>query len=155
MRDDLTRPPSVVSQACGASVTRRDLVPVLVEALLLDIPALRVELLAVIMTLSARIELLSLCASVVLVRTRFGVAILRTAAITAQLVATVAFMTPVVAAEPVVVAVVAAEAFTTPVVAAEPVVVAVVAAIMTMVVTVGSASGPGSTGACGTSRTGG
>ena len=117
-------------------MTRRDLVPVLVEALLLDIPALRVEPLAVIMTLSARIELLSLCASVVLVRTRFGVAILRTAAITAQLVATVAFMTPVVAAEPVVVAV-------------------MVAAIMTMVVTVGSASGTGSTGACGTSRTGG
>ena len=112
-------------------MTRRDLVAVLVEARLLNIPALRVESLAVIMTLPTRIELLSLCASIVLVRTRCGVIIVLTVAITAQLVA----------AESVVAVVVAAES-----------VVAV--AIMTIVVTVGSASGTGSTGACGTSRTG-
>lgn len=117
-------------------MTRRDLVAVLVEARLLNIPALRVESLAVIMTLPTRIELLSLCASIVLVRTRCGVIIVLTVAITAQLVAAESVVVAVVAAESVMVAV-------------------MVAAIMTMVVTVGSASGTGSAGACGTSRTGG
>lgn len=132
-------------------MTRRDLVAVLVEARLLNIPALRVESLAVIVTLPTRIELLSLCASIVLVRTRCGVIIVLTVAITAQLVAAESVVAVVVTAESVVAVVVASESVVAVVVMAESV---VVAAIMTIVVTVGSASGTGSTGACGTSRTG-